>query len=129
MGIAAYNRGSRSISREAAEGAAVANARAEYRALAEENEQLRARVAQLDADLGRARRCLAAERMGRVALRQRLAAKESAYAFAVSTLCRRAFPDDYVRCSCCNGTTAVRAAGDPGNDVLCEGCLFSRTNP
>jgi nitrate reductase assembly molybdenum cofactor insertion protein NarJ len=94
MGIAAYNRGSRSISRETREGADVVDARAEYMAIADENARLRARVAQLDVDLARARRCLAAERNGREALRQRLAAKESAYAFAVPTLCKRAFPDD-----------------------------------
>ena len=94
MGIAAYNRGSRSISRETREGAIVVDARAEFQALAEENARLRARVAQSERDLARARRCLAAERAGREALRQRLAAKEASYTFAVSTLCKRVFPDD-----------------------------------
>ncbi len=94
MGIAACNRGSRSISREATEGASVANARAEYQALAEENARLRARVAQLDADLGRARRCLAAERMGREALRQRFIEGQGRSAAVISNLCRIAFPGD-----------------------------------
>ena len=95
MGIAAYNRGSRSVSRETREGAAVVDAREEFLALADENARLRARVAQLDADLARARRCLASERAGREGLRQRLAAKEASYTFAVSTLCKRVFPGDH----------------------------------
>lgn len=94
MGIAAYNRGSRSISREATEGAAVANARAEYQALAEENARLRARLARSERDLARARRCLAAERMGREALRQRLIEDKARSAAVISNLCRIAFPGD-----------------------------------
>ena len=34
-----------------------------------------------------------------------------------------------VRCSRCEAPTIVIAEADPGNDVLCEGCLFSRNQP
>lgn len=94
MGIAAYNRGSRVVSREVRAGALAGDARAEYMALAEENARLRARAERAESDLRRARRCLAAERTAIEALRQRLAEKESSYAFAVGTLCKRAFPGD-----------------------------------
>lgn len=129
MGIAAYNRGSRSISRETREGAAGVDARAEYLALADENARLRARVAQLDADIGRARRCLAAERAGREALRQQAIECRDRSAAVVRNLCRIAFPGDFVRCSRCNGVTAVTIAENHESSVLCEGCLFSRNEP
>lgn len=34
-----------------------------------------------------------------------------------------------LRCSRCEAPTIVIAEADPGNDVLCEGCLFSRNQP
>lgn len=35
----------------------------------------------------------------------------------------------YVRCSRCEGATIVLCEGDPGEGVLCKGCLFSRNEP
>ena len=75
MGSAAYNRGSRLVSKEA-------------------DERLREQIATLERDLRRARRCLASERAGRESLRVRLADEERANAFGVGVLCRLAFPGD-----------------------------------
>lgn len=63
-------------------------------ALNDEVARLRERIVMLERDLRRARRCLAAERAGREALRARLSASERAYAFAVGVLCKLAFPGD-----------------------------------
>ena len=90
MGIAAYSRGSRGIARDADALMPLALSRADKQAHKDETERLRAQVADLTRDLTRARRCLAAERQGRENLRLRLASQESAYAFAVGVLCRRA---------------------------------------
>ena len=39
-------------------------------------------------------------------------------------------PTEYfLRCSRCEAPTIVLAEADPGNSVLCEGCLFSRNEP
>jgi len=39
-------------------------------------------------------------------------------------------PTEYLlRCSRCEGPTIVLAEADPGEGVLCEGCLISRNNP
>lgn len=92
MGAAAYNRGSRLVSREADERMPVATSRADAQAHKDEIVRLREQVTTLERDLRRARRCLAAERAGRGALRARLADEESAYAFGVGVLCALAFP-------------------------------------
>lgn len=94
MSIAAYNRGSRLVAREADERMQVAISRADRQALKDEIVRLREQVATLERALARARRCLASERSGREALRARLAAEERAYAFGVGVLCRLAFPGD-----------------------------------
>lgn len=94
MGVAASNRGARSIARDADALMGAPLARADRQAHKDEIERLRAQVASLSHDLSRARRCLAAERHGREQLRLRLAAEERSSAFATSTLCRIAFPGD-----------------------------------
>lgn len=92
MSAAAYSRGSRIVSRGADERMPVARFRADQQAHEDEIVRLREQVATLERDLRRARRCLAAERAGRGALRARLADEESAYAFGVGVLCALAFP-------------------------------------
>lgn len=94
MGAAAYNRGSRLVSREADERMPVATSRADAQAHKDEIVRLREQVTTLERDLRRARRCLASERAGREALRVRLANEERANAFGVGVLCRLAFPGD-----------------------------------
>lgn len=94
MGVAASNRGTRSIARDADALMPAVSKRADRQAHKDEIARLRAQVARLSSDLSRARRCLAAERHGRERLRQRLAAEERSSAFATSTLCRIAFPGD-----------------------------------
>lgn len=94
MGIAAHNRGSRSIARDADALMPLAINRADRQAHKDEIERLQAQVADLTRDLTRARRCLAAERLGRENLRQRSATAERIYAFAVGILCRRRWPLD-----------------------------------
>lgn len=92
MGVAASNRGSRSIARDADALMPMAITRADRQAHKDEIERLRAQVADLTRDLKRARRCIAAERQGRENLRLRLVAEERIYAFAVGVLCRRLWP-------------------------------------
>lgn len=94
MGVAASNRGTRSIARDADALMAAPLARADRQAHKDEIERLKAQIASLSHDLSRARRCLASERHGREQLRLRLAAEERSSAFATSTLCRIAFPCD-----------------------------------
>lgn len=94
MGAAAYNRGSRLVAREADERIQVATSRADAHAHKEEVARLRERVAVLERELGRARRCLASERAGREALRVRLSREERVNAFSVGVLCRLAFPEN-----------------------------------
>jgi phage shock protein A len=72
----------------------VAVSRADHQAHKDEIARLREQVAALERELRRARRCLAAERAGREALRVRLADEESANSFGVGVLCRLAFPGD-----------------------------------
>ena len=97
MGIAAYNRGSRLVAKEADERMLVATSRADVQAHKDEIVRLREQVATLERTLKRARRCLASERAGREALRVRLAAEERAGAFGVGVLCRLAFPGDVAK--------------------------------
>lgn len=94
MGAAAYNRGSRLVSREADECMPEAARRADRQAHKDEADRLRAQIATLERELRRARRCLAAERAGRESLRVRLANEERSRAFSVGILCRLAFPGD-----------------------------------
>lgn len=94
MGAAAYNRGSRSIAADADALMPAASARATLQAHKDEAEALRMRVAALERDLRRARRCLAAERFGREQLGARLRDEERANAFCVGILCRIAFAAD-----------------------------------
>ena len=94
MGSAAYNRGSRLVSKEADERMPLATARADRQAHKDEVARLREQIATLERDLRRARRCLASERAGRESLRVRLADEERARAFGVGVLCRLAFPGD-----------------------------------
>ena len=92
MGAAAYNRGSRLVSRGADERMPVAMSRADVQAHKDEVARLHEQIATLERELRRARRCLAAERAGREALRVRLADEERANGFGVGVLCRLAFP-------------------------------------
>lgn len=94
MSIAASNRGSRLVAREADERMPVATSRADAQAHKDEVTRLREQVTTLKRDLRRARRCLAAERAGREALRARLIDAERANAFGVGVLCGLAFPGD-----------------------------------
>lgn len=94
MGIAAYNRGSRIVSKAADECAHEAARQADRQAHEDEIAMLRDRLAVLERELRRARRCLAAERMGREQIRARLDAEISANAFGVDVLCKIAFPGD-----------------------------------
>lgn len=97
MGAAANHRGDRVIARYADERMPEAVIRADRQELRDENSRLRARVAELERELARARRCLAAERHGRDQLRQRMTAEESSSAFAISTLCCAAFRGEVSR--------------------------------
>ena len=92
MGAAAYNRGSRLVSKEADERMPGAVSRADRQARKDEIVRMREQVATLERELRRVRRCLAAERAVREALRVRLADEEKANAFGVGVLCRLAFP-------------------------------------
>jgi len=92
VSAAAYRRGSRLLSSEADKRMPAALSHADRQARKDEVSRLRELVTTLERDLRRARRCLAAERAGREALRARLADEESAYAFGVGVLCALAFP-------------------------------------
>lgn len=94
MGAAAYNRGTRQIAREADEAMPAAALMADRRAYKDEIARLREQVRGLERDLQRARRCLAAERLGRESLRSRLATEERSNSFAAGCLCKIAFPGD-----------------------------------
>lgn len=80
------------MSMEADERMPVALSRAAQQAHKDEVALLREQIATLNHELRRARRCLAAERAGREALRVRLAAEERSHALIVEWLCKRAFP-------------------------------------
>jgi predicted nucleic acid-binding Zn-ribbon protein len=94
MGAAAYNRGSRLVSKEADERMSAVTLRVGRQAYKDEASRLREQIAALEHELRRARRCLAAERAGREALRVHLANEERSHAFGVDILCRLAFPGD-----------------------------------
>jgi hypothetical protein len=92
MGAAHYNRGSRAISRQADACMPEAISRAADQSQRDEIGRLRDQVDRLQRQLRRARRCIASERYARGQLAERLAGSERAYEFAVSVLCRLAFP-------------------------------------
>lgn len=94
MGAASHNRGSQLVSREADERMPLALSRADRQAHKDEVARLREQVAALERELRRARRCLAAERLGREQLRVRLGDEERSHALSVKWLCRLAFPGD-----------------------------------
>lgn len=94
MTAAAYKRGSRIVSREADDRMPEAMRRADRQSHKDEIARLREQVAALESQLRRARRCIAAERACREALRVRLAHEERANGFGVGVLCRLAFPGD-----------------------------------
>lgn len=92
MGAAAYNRGSRLVWRNGDAKMPKAVALASMHAVNDELSELRSRVGMLESELRRARRCLAAERAAREALRIQLADEQRSNAFGVSILCKLAFP-------------------------------------
>lgn len=94
MGAAAYNRGSRAISRELDGLMPAAIERAERQALRDEIARLRARNETLSRQLARACRCLAAERLGREKRVAELKAELNTAKSAISILCRLAFPKE-----------------------------------
>lgn len=94
MGAAAYNRGSRVISRETDRNMPGAQARADREASKDEVARLRGQIASLERDLARARRCLAAERAARERRTAELTAELRAARFGTSVLCRIAFAGD-----------------------------------
>lgn len=94
MSAAAHNRGSRVVARAADDLMPSAQSRADRAAQKDETERLRERVAQLEKTLSRARRCLAAERHAREARTAELKAELRASKYAVTLLCKLAFPDE-----------------------------------
>lgn len=90
MGVASYNRGTRRIASDC-EAPKAAHIRADFAALSDQLIAAKQRIADLERDLQRARRCLASERSGRESLRMRMRESESDYAFAMSVLCPMAF--------------------------------------
>lgn len=91
MSASSYNRGSRVIAREADDRVRTIESRHDRQALHDENERLRQRVEELEHDLKRARRCLAAERFGRAKRTDELKAELRAASFGTSVLTRLAF--------------------------------------
>lgn len=94
MSAAAYNRGSRVVSRDAVERVPHAIARNERAAIKDEASRLRAEVATLKRELARARRCLAACRYAHEEWMRESRADAARSDAAISTLCRIAFPAD-----------------------------------
>ena len=91
MGHAAYNRGSDIVRRDADKHMPTAAVRTANATERDSIAQMRATIATLEAELRRARRCIRAERNARALLAARLAEQESAYSFAVTTLCKATF--------------------------------------
>ena len=77
----------------------LALSRADRQAHKDEVARLREQVAALERELRRARRCLAAERLGREQLRVRLGDEERSHALSVKWLCRDA-KDMWMECFC-----------------------------
>ena len=80
------------LAREADALMAAPSARADRAAMSDEIAKLHAYVARLERDLARASRCLAAERLGRSGVEQRLRQATRDYDFSVRILTRLAFP-------------------------------------
>lgn len=95
MGAAAYNRGSKLISREADEAIPTALLRADREAHKAEVARLREQVARLESDLARARRCIAELRRSKDARLAEARAEQSSSAAAIGILTRLAFPTDH----------------------------------
>ena len=91
MGHAAYNRGSDIVRRDTDKRIPAAALRTANATERDSIAQMRAKIETLESDLRRARRCIRAERNARAMLAARLAEHESAYSFAVTTLCKAAF--------------------------------------
>ncbi len=94
MGHAAYNRGSDIVRRDADEHMPAAAVRTANATECDSIAQMRATIENLESELRRARRCIRAERNARALLATRIAEQESAYSFAVTTLCKAAFSPD-----------------------------------
>jgi hypothetical protein len=94
MGAAAYNRGSRLTSIAADAAMPLANKRTARAAQRDVESDLRAQVVRLEADLARARRCIAELRRSKDERMAEARVDAERSAFAISTLCRIAFPGD-----------------------------------
>lgn len=94
MGVAAYSRGTRLIAQDAQERARVVAPRVERQAQKDEAARLRERVAELERDLSRARRCIAELRRSKEARLTEAREDSARSAAAISILCRIAFPGD-----------------------------------
>ena len=84
----------------------VAVSRADHQAHKDEIARLREQVAALERELRRARRCLAAERLGQSSSGP-ARAEEGLYALSVTWLCRLAFPGtnhEFVQSNECEGS-------------------------
>ncbi len=91
MSAAAYNRGSAVLTRAADAKMPAAHARADLAADADERAALVARVAQLEVELRRARRCVAELRRSKDARLSEARADAARSSLAISILCRIAF--------------------------------------
>jgi hypothetical protein len=94
MGIAAYNRGSKLMIRATDAKLAGAMVRAQRDAEKSEAGRLREQVVQLERDLARARRCIAALRRSKDARLSEARAQQSSSDAAIRILTRLAFPSD-----------------------------------
>lgn len=95
MGAAAYNRGSKLISRDADEDMGKVLVRAEREAVKAERARLRQQVAELQRELGRARRCIAELRRSKEERLTEARAEQSRSDAAIHILTRIAFPADH----------------------------------
>mgnify|MGYP001439453313 CR=1 FL=1 len=91
MGSSAYNRGSVIVRLEADARMPVAALHTACDIERDTILKMTATIARLEHDLRRARRCIQAERNARAMISARLAAHESSYSFAVTTLCKAVF--------------------------------------
>lgn len=94
MGVGAYNRGSRVVTRDADAVMPQANARAARDAERDQLSALRAENARLQRDLQRARRCIAELRRAKEARMAEARAELSASQFAIRILTKIAFPHE-----------------------------------
>jgi len=94
MGVSAYNRGSRVVRRSTDDQMGAATERAERQATADDADRLRLRVAELERDLGRARRCIFELRRSKEERLAEARAETSRADAAIRILVRIAFPED-----------------------------------